>query len=438
MDALGNTVYANVGTFGVDLENPNLTTVAGPAPINGIGAANDITIAVSDTFSGPATAQFRGTVSSVLEVDSDAGTELRCVLDNLGNAGSIGALPASGVCPLVTVALTNVGGQTENGTILLPDAAATNNEGYIVVDVQASDRAGNLSAATLNFTTLNDVTAPGANGQPNTLDIVTLNNTLGTVRLQGTINENVDLRSYDTRFTYAGIGGAVVPDQIPFVPTIGVDSYGLPLTGVVSVDQTSPVVVRDITDQAGANTQASNYGFFAEDIAGNNSFTSQGITPAAGGGLVAQFFTPAATDFDASFVARADVAGATNTTCLDRSGNGGAGCPTGTTVFAQVRVGPTSGNPIGTVYFYAVRAGGDKLFGTADDYNVLLGQSSSATVVTGLTDRTFTFALPINNSMFPDVTAANPDATPVFAIGVAPGANGSAVMSDILTLNAQD
>jgi uncharacterized protein YjdB len=436
-DALGNTIYANLGTFGVDLENP--TIAVGPGSVAATGtinaAANDVVVAVTDTFSGPITLQFRGTISSVLEVDSDAGTEVRCITSSAGATAAVGG---SGVCPLVTLTggLTNIGGQTEIGTITVPQAAANNDEGYITLDVQGVDRAGNISSTTLSFTTLNDVTAPGANGQPNTLDIVTLNNTLGTVRLQGTINENVDLRSYDTRFTYTGIGGAVVPDQIPFVPTIGVDSYGLPLTGVVSVDQTSPVVVRDITDQAGANTQASNYGFFAEDIAGNNSFTSQGITAAAGAGLVASFQNGVATDFDASFGARADDGG-TNTACLDRSGPS-AGCTTSTTVFAQVRVAPTSANPVGTVFFYQVRPGGDATFGTADDYNVLLGSTSSATVVTGISDRTFTYSMPINNSMFPNTTAANPDVYPVFAIAVAPGANGSGVMSDILTLNAQD
>lgn len=428
-DALGNVNYSATGTFGVDLEMPTIAVGAGSVALNGTinAAANDIVVAVTDTFSGPIRLQARGTIYSVLEVDNDADTEVRCIIDAAGNTAAVGA---SGVCPLFSATpLVNIGGQTELGTIVVPQAAANNDEGYLVYEVQGVDRAGNLSTTTLTYTTLNDVTAPTA-----VINIITINNTLGTVRLEGQIRENVDLAMYDTRFLYTGL--ANVPDELPFVTSVQVSGYGLPLVGVVNVDQTSPVVVRDITDQASANVQASAYGFFASDVAANYSFTSQGIAPAAGGGLVGSFLNAAPTDFDASFVARADVAGAVNTYCLDRSGNGGAGCPTSTTVFAQVRVAPTATNPVSQVFFYAVHPGADMTFGTADDYNILLGSDMTGTPVTGLTDRTYTFDLAIMNSMFPDGTAANPDAFPVFAVAVS--TNGSAVMSDILTLNVQD
>jgi hypothetical protein len=127
MDALGNTVYANVGTFGVDNERP--TIAVGPGSIATNNTTNNTTavivVAVTDTFSGPESLRFRGTIYSVLEVDANADTDTRCIVDAVGNTGPT---PVNGdPCPLITVSpLVNVGGQTENGTIVHPNAAANN------------------------------------------------------------------------------------------------------------------------------------------------------------------------------------------------------------------------------------------------------------------------------------------------------------------------
>jgi hypothetical protein len=434
-DALGNVVYSQGGTFGVDLENPTIATAAGSIANNSTNQTADMTVAVTDTFSGPHNIQVRGTIYSVLEVDADAGTEVRCLADL--TTGAVAPVPASGVCPLLSLLagppfLTNVGGQTENGTIVIPDPAADINEGYYVLEVQAIDRAGNLSTSTVTTTTLRDVTAPTA-----TISIITFNTTAGTTSLTGQIRENVDLRNYDTRFTYPGLAG--VPDDVPFVTPTAVDSYGLPLTGVVDVNAVSSVTVRDITDQAGAQIVATQFGFGASDIASNYSFTGTALLGNTAGAGVAGLNPgpgPGAGAFDASFTARADATGASNTVCVDRSA-ATAACPnTSTTLFVQVRTSSTSTNPIANVYFYIVNPGTDNTFGTADDYNVLVAQQSaaSATVVTGITDRTFTFSTPVTSGVLPRI--GTPTAYPMFAIGVA--ANGSAVMSDVVTLTIQD
>ena len=99
-------------------------------------------------------------------------------------------------------------------------------------------------------------------------------------------------------------------------------------------------------------------------------------------------------------------------------------------------VAPTAANPIATLYYYIVNPGVDVTFGTADDYNVLVAtqSGSTATVQTGLTDRTYTFSTPITTNVQPRI--GSPTTYPMFTIGV--NANGSAVMSDVVSLTIQD
>lgn len=442
VDALGNTIYGNIGTFGVDIDAPTDAADATSMPSTGtINSAADLVVNVSDVHSGPIQLEFQGTVWSVLEVNpANAATEASCVRDNAGTVTprTAGA-PDFGVCPFVLVALTNVGGTTEQGTANHPPIAG-NTEGFYEYVVRGIDRAGNRGND-ITANTLTDITAPVGVIQNAFFDFAA-----GTVTLNGVINENVDLLQYDTRFQYAGLGGgagsgagADIPDEVPFRTPTQVDTYGLPLTGVVQVGggTGTSLSVADIRDATGTYA-ANQFGFGMTDVAQNYAFSGLNITAAAGPGVFydpdgsgpgAPVLLPTA-QFDAGFGA-----GIANATCIDRSGNGGA-CGPSTTLRTVVTVGPTSNNPISQLFFYIVSPGTDNAFGTADDYNVLIAQQTAAQAapLTGITERTFTWQTPVFPNVLPRIGATN--AYRMYTIGVA--ANGSAIMSDVVALTIQD
>lgn len=440
MDRLGNVSYAASSTFGMDTDNPilsirpsppNLATMAADGSVN---TDLDIHLAVADVHSGPEALRVRAANFSVLEVNGNATVEARC----LTAPGVLGAVPATGgtfapgtpvsipaACTAFLITTTDVGGQTEPGDIIHPDAADAN-EGYFRYEVQGVDRAGNFSDLTLFFTTLNDVNSPTGD-----IQIITINRVLNTIRLQGEIEENVDLAHFDTRLVFPGL--ANVPDEIPFNTPTPVSSYGLQgLVGIrTDVDITSGAVF-DITDQTGTTIVPNQFGFGMTDVAQNFAFTGEPITTTAGAGAG---IAPAA--FDASFVAREGDAGAvppaTDAFTLDRSAG-----PNSVNTFAQITVGPTDQNPITEVLFFIVHPGNDGLINTADDYNQLLVRKTTHDILfTGETDRTFTYTTSISSTVVPrDVD--NPNQTyGVFAVAVR-GSTGSAVMSDVILLTIQD
>lgn len=399
IDGLGNVVYTAGGTFGVDLTRPttavNAATTTADMSINP-AAPLQVDTRVSDTFSGSILVRSRVFLHNVLEVDTNADTDVQCI----DGAGNVTVVPGSGVCATFDVALVDLPGPIEQGVVPIAPLAGVANEGYIQSFSWTVDRAGNASADTVKRTVLIDVTVPG--GMINSFSVVIAT---GSVSLDGTIQENVDIDQYDLRYNFPAL--ASVPDQLPFTAAVDVDGFGLPLTGVLNVTGQNAVLIREVFDGV-ATIVPNQVGFGAWDVARNFGFIFQGLAFAGGDGTgLVQSDVFAVNSFDVDVTA----AGA-NTVTLDRSSG-----PTSTNVDAIVTVGPTASNPIATVFFYHVHPGADLAFGTGDDFNVLLGSrtAAQANVVTGVSERTFTFSFNVT------ATVGSPfpiDATtyPVFAV----------------------
>lgn len=415
-DALGNVRYNEAGDFGVDLTLPTIVfspTVASAAN-NSTNPAAEFNFDITDTFSGPQFARARMTVHSVLEVDADAGTEIQCITDN---AGTLAALPASGVCPTFDVPVVDVPGTTETAAVNLPNAVGV--EGYIVSELWSVDRAGNQTATALTRTVLMDLTAPAG-----TIDQYTVITSTNSISLNGTINENVDLASYDVRYNFAL---TTVPTQVPFTAATAVDTYGLPLTGVLTVTGQNAINIREIVEGAATFTPNS-VGFGAWDVAGNFAYINQAIAFGGGGNGT----TLTAAEYEGAGLNQFDLdlnATNSNALVLDRSAG-----PTSTSLTAVVEVAATAQNPISLMYFYYVHPGSNGAYGGGDDYLVLLGSTSSAAVITGVTERTFTYTFPVT------ATVGSPfpiDAFQYRIVALAVDAQGDAILSDIPLLTIQ-
>lgn len=420
-DTLGNQTFVAGPTFGVDLTAPTIAVAAGSAPQNAINPAAEITINVTDDFSGPAFVRARITGHSVLEFDTDAGTEVRC----FNNAGTVSPVPAAtGVCPTFDLAVAAGAGTTGVATIIIP---AT--ESFFVIEIQSVDAAGNVSTTTVTRQALVDAEAPAA--------AITSTTVAGTsVSIAGNLTDNIDLDFFDLRFLVPGTTGQAatdIPDEIPFVTPTDIDSFGLPLTGVFSASGTTAVAIRALDATApftGTDAIApTRFGFAVFDVAGNTNL----------GAFAAQsaVFTPGAPP-----AAEAGVAGlnafaiSENPTTICRTGTAPP-CAnvanTTTTISAVATTGlAVNANPFQTVFFFFVHPGADLVFDTGNEFNVLIGTASGAnsTVSTGVTTRTFTVTQTLAASALPTVGTF-----PIFAIGV--DAQGDAVISEVDMITVQ-
>lgn len=407
-DTLGNQIYVAGPTFGVDLTSPSISAT-GVAAINRGADPASITVTVTDDFSGPNTARARITGHSVLEVDSDAGTEVRCY----DNAGGTLTRPSSGVCPTFEVNLAAGAGTSGVGGINVPT-----DENFYVIEIVSTDQAGNVSATTVTRNTLRDFTQPtGA---------ITTTTVSGTsVSISGEVRDNIDLDAYDLRFLVPGTtgqGGTDVPDEIPFVGMTNVDSYGLPLTGVASASGSNAVSIRQLDnaapfDGAGALVP-SHFGFGVFDVAGNTNLSNFAAQAAS--------FTAAAGNGVANLNAF-EITESRTTICRTGTTSACSNVNNTSTTISAIATTPVAANsnPFSTIYFYAVHP---------DGYNMLIGTASGAnsTVQTGTGDgavRTWTVTHTVAASALPT------GAIQVFAIGV--DAQGDAVISEVDTVTVQ-
>lgn len=427
-DALGNVAYAEAGDFGVDLTLPTLiiqtVPVAASAANNSTNPVDEINVNITDTFSGPRSVRARITIHSVLEADADAGTEIQCWSIA---TGAFVALPGSGVCPTADLAVTDQPATTnETAVVTIPTPAQA--EGLMVIEVWSVDRAGNQSTDMVTRTVLIDTTIPTG-----TIDSYTVVNATSSVSLNGTIMENVDTDYFDTRYRFPTLNS--IPTQVPFTAPTDVDSYGLPLTGVLTVTGQNTVLIRQLDESAiapGIFDIPDGIGFGVTDVAGNFGTIIQPIGgwPAGNGtGLAYNDVTGTTGTFDLDVGQGASA----NAITLDRSAG-----PTSTNLSAIIGVtAATTASPLSIVYFYYQHPSTDGVSGTADDFLVLLGSDTSADVFTGApptSDRTFTYTFPVT------ATVGNPFPIdsftyPVVAIGV--DAQGDGIVSDKPTVRIQ-
>lgn len=431
-DALGNVAYAEAGDFGVDLTLPTLVMQTVPAPLvpsaanNSINPAGEVDVNITDTFSGPRSVRARITIYSVLQVDANADTDIQCWSIA---TGAFVALPGSGICPTADIAVVDEPATTtERATVLIPTPAQA--MGLMVIEVWSVDRAGNQSSDMITRTVLIDTTVPAG-----TIDQYTVNNASSTVSLNGTIMENVDIDHYDTRYRFPT--ATTIPAQVPFSTPTDVDSFGLPLTGVLVVTGQNSVLIRELDESAvapGTIRNPDGLGFGVTDVAGNFGYIVQSpLAFPAGNGTGLAFNEAIGTtgtwDLDV------DTDATPNDVIIDRSGNGG---PTSATLRAIVGVtAATTASPLSIVYFYFQHPGVDLTANTADDFLVLIGSDTSADVFTGApptSDRTFTYSLTLTGTVgspFP----IDSFTYPVVAIGV--DAQGDGIVSDKPTVRIQ-
>jgi hypothetical protein len=403
-DQLQNCTNVGPVLAGVDRSNPTATVAAGSAANNAVNPATEINVIGTDAISGANRVRARVTGYSVLEVDTDAGTEVRCY--NAGTSAAV-TLPTSGVCPTQDVTTAAGPGATEtNATILIPT-----DENFYVIEIQTVDVAGNVSSTLITRNNLVDAELPTA-----TIASTTITGT--TASISGEVRDNIQVRQYDTRFRFPGILGAGTNDDVvPFTQPTTVDATLEPtLTGVAAASGTSTLTVRELRQGvAGAPIQPNAYGFAVTDMA--NLFGFNGANIAFGGGN------------GVANVAAITLTDTTDPICRTATST----CPSSTVLELDVQTTvpatPTTpfANPIARVYFYYSGAGPDGAFNTGDDVLVLINSvdAAQATVETSSATgvRTFTFTSALAASNFSAAVAAG---VPIHAIAV--DSEGDAVL----------
>jgi hypothetical protein len=416
VDGLGNRFIARAPSFfGVDLVAPTIEVVAAQSPpADAINPADmTIQVRVTDEFSGATGVQGMTIGHSVFEINTNTAVEQRCYeLD--GTFSHLIAANDPCVASMITVPVATVGA-VEFYDVTIPAA-----ENFYVLTIQSRDAAGNLSETTITRQALIDMTGgPTAAIAAVTIANFTIDNVNNTATVNGTIRDNIDIDEYDARFVFPGLTSAnavALPNAVPFTTPTDVGSYGLPLTAVANVSATTQVNVVGIVDDpadGAADYTVSMFGFGVRDIAQNFVFGGIPVTPAA--------FTPFAATFQMFELESAHPT-------IDRTPTAPAVGSTTLTAIATTDVG--AANPVARVYFYYVNPGSDLVYGTADDHNVLIGSTASATVLTGETVREFRFTQTLAATSLP-ANVAGFDFR-VFAIGV--DASGSAVISNAVEI----
>lgn len=383
-DVLGNCTNTAPVQGGVDRSNPTVTVGAGSAANNAVNPTTEINIIGTDAISGASIVRSRTIGYSVLEVDTNADTDVRCYNAN-GTLQSTN--PTGGAAGCTTSDLTTAAGPgaTEtNATVIIPA-----DENFYVIEIQTRDVAGNLSTTTITRNALVDAEVPTA-----TIASTTITGT--TASISGEVRDNIQVRQYDTRFRFPGILGAGANDDlVPFTQPTAVDATLDPaLTGVVAASGSSTLTVRELRvgSNAGAIIQPNAYGFAAIDMANLFGFNGANIAFGGGDGVVN--------------VATVTLVDSTDPICRTATST----CPSSTALEVDIVTNtpgsPTTpfANPVARVYFYYTHPGADGAQGTGDEYLVLIGSTDAAasTVETSSATgvRTFTFAgqtLPASN-----------------------------------------
>lgn len=401
-DVLNNCVNVGPALGGVDRSVPNVR-IDDPssADNNQINPAQELFVIGTDAISG--VNRIRVTVAgrSTLETDGNADVDLRCY--NGGTGALVSTNPSSGACTAVDVTTASGPGATENSaTIIIPA-----DENWYTITIQAVDIAGNVSTTTITQNNLVDAEVPTA-----TIASTTITGTNSSIT--GTVQDNIQVRAYDSRFRFVGLS---TPDEIPFATPTTVDAtLDNALTGQANASASSSLVVRQLQEGlAGAVIQPTVYGFGVFDMANLFGFNGSVIAFGAGDGLQN---TAALTFTDSPDpICRTATSSCQSTSALS--------------LVVQTTVPPSAttpfANPVARVYWYFTHPGADNTLGNADDYLVFVGQTdaAAATVLTNSTNgvRTFTFNSSVAASAFPSLVANYP----IHAIAV--DAQGDAVMT---------
>lgn len=418
-DQLNNCTNVGPVTAGVDLSAPTVRVGTGPAN-NAINPATELQIIGTDVISGVNIVRVRISGRSVFEIDANADTDLRCYDASGALLATGGTNPTSGTCATADIAVVSGPGAAENQqTVVIPA-----DENWYTLEIQTRDVAQNLSTTTITRNYLVDAELPTA-----TIASTTITGT--TSSISGTVQDNIQVQSYDSRFRFVGLS---TPDDVPFsAPTVVDATLDNTLTGQASASATSTLTVRALqeatgdpdagTYAVGAAVQPTLFGFGVLDMANLFNVNGSAIAFGAGDGV--------------ENVANVDLTASPATICR----TGTSTCSTSSTFTVEVETtapaSPTTpfNNPIARVYFYYTHPGADATLGTADDYLVLLGsqEGSAATFTTSSTTgvRVFNFTGSITSAL---PTMPTGTAFPVHAIAVDP--EGDAIMvSRTVTVN---
>ena len=400
-DRLNNCTPVGPVQSGVDRSAPSVRVESGPGN-NAVNPTTELQIVGTDAISGTETVQVRTSGRSVFEIDANADTDLRCY-DASG--ALVSTNPTSGTCPTRTIATVAGPGATEDqATVVIPA-----DENWYTIEITTIDVAGNASTTTVTRNYLVDAEIPTA-----TISSTTITGTSSSI--SGTVQDNIQVRAYDSRFNFPGLS---TPDQVPFSGMTEVDAtLDNTLTGQASAAASSSLVVREIREGvAGAPIAPNQYGFGVLDMANLFGFNGAGIGFGAGDGV--------------ENTANVTLTPSPATVCRTVT----ASCPASTSLVVDVQttVPPTAPdgtpqpftNPVARVYYYYTHPGADGALGTGDDYLVLIGSTdaSAATVETSAATgvRTFRFTQPLAASALP-----SNGGTPVTAIAV--DAEGDAIL----------
>ena len=409
-DQLNNCTAIPAVLSGVDRSVPEVVVNTGPAN-NTINPTIELNIIGRDVISGASIVRVRTTGRSVFEVDANADTDIRCY-DAAGTLQATNPTANSGICPQYTVATAAGPGASEtNATVVIPS-----DQNWYTMEIQTIDVAGNVSTTLITRNYLVDTVVPSA-----TISSTTISGT--NTSISGTVQDNIQVQSYDSRFVFAGaIANA---DEIPFsTPTVVDATLDNTLTGQATASASSSQVVRSLQTRTGAGVfsaavSPTSYGFGVLDMANNFGFGGATISFGAGDG--AENVGDVALTVSPGTICRTG----TTTAC---SNTANTSSTLTTTVTTTTPPSPTTpfNNPISRVYYYYTHRGADATFGTADDYLVLIGfvEGSAATFTTSSATgvRTFVFNTTLAASALP-----NTGTFPVHAIAVDP--EGDAIAS---------
>ncbi|HYD53880.1 MAG TPA: hypothetical protein VEA99_14685, partial [Gemmatimonadaceae bacterium] len=368
-DALGNATNRIVGVFGVDKNAPIINDVD-PDDRTAITNATPIVIVATDSLSGFNTTGAAANVLGTITRLNTSGTQT-CVV------------PGTTACPATAMG-TAVANANFTATITIPSATGgSTTQGYYTFNGQVRDEAAN-TAPSISRTWLFDTTAPtftGGVGMPSLVQ--------PGASFTATPNDNVDLITVGASVEYGAI--TIRSAQVTTVGT----AYDNVLTLGGTAVTISPNLYRQITNAiATPGTIATEINVLATD-ANNNVGTLTAAIPAANSVAPS---TPFATSGITGFQLTAPAA------CNPVTGTPCTTNPESVTLTAQV-VGPTStfSNPFVRVDFYYQNAAGEL---------ILIGASSSPTLVDNGTQRAWTFTTSFN----PPAGLAS--GTQIYAFGV--------------------
>jgi uncharacterized protein YjdB len=335
-DRLGNlSPIVWTGTFGVDLQAPTFTIVAGSPANMLINPGTQFSFTFTDDRAG-----FDANPVQVRIIRYRRLAPATACVDV--NTQAVTTVPAAG-CPWVTL--------TAPGNMFSVPA----DDGYYDVAVRVVDRAMNMSAVQERVY-LRDVTAP-------TVGISSFAVAGNDITINAALTDNVDLRGYDWRMAFAGAAAPTgAPDAtLPITMMEQIGSFGhasrtgtFNVSGTVTVWRSLYVTAANGDIAGGSQHNTTGVAVGAWDVARNFGANGVGVGPA--GGAVP-------TGLSNWNITRTPAALCNGWTPIP-SGDAGANCASppqpSTSTITATAVGPTGTfvNPFATVYFYAVYPAG--------------------------------------------------------------------------------